>query len=96
MGERDTDARSVGGRVGSLLGSLVFFVIAPGTVAGWIPYVLSKWRFQSPLLGVSGGRMLGGVLAAVGVSVLVECFWRFASEGRGTTWVIPQKPMAVR
>jgi protein-S-isoprenylcysteine O-methyltransferase Ste14 len=63
---------------------LVFFVIAPGTIAGWVPYVLSKWRIQPPLLGVSGGRVVGGVLAAVGVAILVECFWRFASEGRGT------------
>jgi protein-S-isoprenylcysteine O-methyltransferase Ste14 len=81
---RDKGTRNVASRVGSLLGSLVFFVIAPGTVAGWIPYVLSKWQIQSPLLGVSGGQVVGGVLAAVGVSILVECFWRFASEGRGT------------
>lgn len=77
-------ARGVGGRVGPLLGSLVFFVIAPGTVAGWVPYVLSKWRFQPPLLGVPGERVVGGVLAVVGVAILVECFLRFAIEGRGT------------
>ena len=74
----------MGGRVGSLLGSFVFFWIAPGTVAGWVPYALSKWRLQPPLLGVPGGRVVGGVVTAVGVAILVECFSRFAIEGRGT------------
>ena len=71
-------------RVGSLLGSFVFFVIAPGTVAGWVPYALSGWQIQPPLLGVPGGRIVGGVIAAMGVLGLVACFGRFASEGRGT------------
>lgn len=71
-------------RAGPLLGSLVFFVVAPGAVAGWVPYLLSEWRIQPPLLGVPGGRVVGGLLATFGVAILVECFWRFASEGRGT------------
>ncbi len=74
----------MGGRVGSLLGSFVFFLIAPGTVAGWVPYALSHWRFQPALLGVPGGRVVGGVAAAVGVAMLIECVLRFAIEGRGT------------
>ena len=74
----------MGGRVGSLIGSFVFFWIAPGTVAGWVPYTLSKWRLQPPLLGIPGGRVVGGVVTAVGVAILVECFFRFAIEGRGT------------
>ena len=74
----------MGGRVGPVLGSFVFFWIAPGTVAGWVPWVLSEWRIQPALLGVPGGRVLGGGVAAVGVAILVECFSRFAIEGRGT------------
>lgn len=74
----------MGSRVAALFGSFVFFWIAPGTVAGWVPYMLSNWRIQPPLLGVPGGRVLGGVVAAVGVAILVECFSRFAIEGRGT------------
>ena len=80
----DWGTRNVSGKVGPLLGSLVFFVVAPGAVAGWVPYLLSEWRIQPPLLGVPGGRVVGGLLAAFGVAILVECFWRFASEGRGT------------
>ena len=80
----------MGGRVGSVLGSFVFFCIAPGTVAGWVPYVLSEWRIQPALLGVPGVRILGGVVAAMGVAILVECFSRFAIEGRGTPAPIAQ------
>ena len=67
-----------------LLGSFVFFWVAPGVVAGWIPYALTDWRPQPPLLGSSAERVVGGVLTTVGVVMLVECFVRFAIMGRGT------------
>ena len=72
------------GRVGAVVGSLVFFVIAPGTVAGWVPYLLSRWWFQPPLFDIPASRVVGGVLAVTGVAILVDCFSRFALEGRGT------------
>ena len=85
-----------GGRVRPLLGSLLFFVIAPGAVAGWVPYLLVRWRFRPPLLGVPAGRVVGGVLAAAGAAMLVECFARFAIEGRGTPAPIaPTKGLVV-
>jgi len=34
------------------LGSLVFFVIAPGTVAGFIPWWLTHWHIGPPFLGI--------------------------------------------
>ncbi len=72
------------GRVGPLVGSAVFFVIAPGTIAGWIPYVLTHWRFQPAHLGLPPLRALGAVMVLAGVCVLVDSFLRFALEGRGT------------
>ncbi len=71
-------------RVGAILGSFVFFLIAPGTVAGWVPYLLSRWRIQPPLFGIPAGRLVGGVFVGVGVACLVECFGRVALKGRGT------------
>jgi protein-S-isoprenylcysteine O-methyltransferase Ste14 len=71
-------------RVAPLIGSLVFFIIAPGTVAGWMPYWLTAWQMQPPLFGVRGLRPIGVVLGAAGVVLLVDCFLRFALEGRGT------------
>lgn len=55
---------------------------APGTVAGWIPYQLTRWRMQpSPLPGL---RVAGAVLIAAGVASIVESFLRFALVGLGT------------
>jgi protein-S-isoprenylcysteine O-methyltransferase Ste14 len=71
-------------KVGPALGSLIFFVLAPGTVAGWLPYIISRWRFEPPFLGVPAVRVVGGVLIVLGVACLVHCFARFALEGRGT------------
>lgn len=71
-------------RIGAVLGSIVFFVVAPGTIAGWVPYWLSRWRVQSPLIGVPGERWVGGALVGLGVALLIECFGRFVLEGRGT------------
>jgi protein-S-isoprenylcysteine O-methyltransferase Ste14 len=68
----------------ALLGSLAFFVVAPGTVAGWIPYWLTGWRMQAPLLGAAILRVVGGILIVLGLASLVESFARFALIGRGT------------
>ena len=70
--------------VGAVLGSFVFFLVAPGTIAGLVPYLLSRWRIQPPLLGVPAGRIVGGIVLAMGVAGLVECFGRFAIKGHGT------------
>lgn len=72
------------GKAGPALGSLIFFVLAPGTVAGWVPYVISRWRFEPPFFGLQAGRVVGGILIVLGVACLVHCFISFALEGRGT------------
>jgi len=78
------------------LGSLAFLVIAPGTLAGLVPWWLSRWRFEPPLLGWSAGRAIGVVLLLAGVVVLVDSFARFALEGRGTPApVYPTKRLVV-
>jgi protein-S-isoprenylcysteine O-methyltransferase Ste14 len=66
-----------------LIGSLAFFVVAPGTLAGWIPYVITNWRVQ-PSLARIPGRIVGGLLLTAGAAVLVDSFRRFVFEGRGT------------
>lgn len=71
-------------RLTSLLGSLVFFWIAPATVAGWIPWMLTRWRQQAPVLGGSEARWIGCALVAAGAVIVAECFARFALKGLGT------------
>ncbi len=64
------------------IGSAFFLVLAPGTVAGIVPWWLTRWRTQV-VLGWPL-RALGVALIAAGVPVLVSAFARFALEGLGT------------
>ena len=63
------------------LGSTLFFLLAPGVVAGVIPWWLTRWVVLPAPLAL---RFLGVVLLAAGVPVLVSAFVRFARDGLGT------------
>jgi protein-S-isoprenylcysteine O-methyltransferase Ste14 len=71
-------------RVSPVLGSAIFFAVAPGTVAGWVPYALTRWRMEPPLLGLPAIRWIGAALVLAGAAVLLESFARFALVGKGT------------
>jgi protein-S-isoprenylcysteine O-methyltransferase Ste14 len=73
-----------GRKARAVLGSILFFVIAPGTVAGWIPRAISGWRFEPPFFGLHATRVVGSVFIAAGTAGLVACFVRFALQGLGT------------
>jgi protein-S-isoprenylcysteine O-methyltransferase Ste14 len=65
-------------------GSAIFFVLAPGVVAGLIPWWLTGWRVREPLPYWALLRVAGVALLAAGVVVLVHAFVRFVVEGAGT------------
>jgi protein-S-isoprenylcysteine O-methyltransferase Ste14 len=60
----------------------VFLVLAPGTTAGLVPWLVTRWDL--PDGGAWPMTVTGVVLIAVGVAVAVACFVRFVTEGRGT------------
>jgi protein-S-isoprenylcysteine O-methyltransferase Ste14 len=67
------------------VGSAVFFVVAPGVVAGLLPWWLTGYRMapgRGWLVGLRVG--VGGLLLGAGLAVLVRAFVRFVNEGRGT------------
>jgi protein-S-isoprenylcysteine O-methyltransferase Ste14 len=66
--------------------SAVFFVLAPGVVAGLVPWWLTGWRVRHPQPSWVWGplRVAGGMLIAGGVVVLVQAFVRFVDEGVGS------------
>ncbi len=76
------------------LGSLVFFIVAPGTVAGLIPWWLTNgWANRTDSVLMHAG---GGLLIAAGLAVLVHSFARFVVEGLGTPApVAPTKHLVV-
>jgi protein-S-isoprenylcysteine O-methyltransferase Ste14 len=65
-------------------GSSIFFLLAPGGVAGLVPYWLSGWRMQRPALAFWLLRIGGAVLLIAGAATLVHAFVRFVIEGLGT------------
>ena len=71
-------------RATAVLGSGVFFVIAPGVVAGLIPWWITRWQFMPPFLNMELTRVMGFLLMLAGVPGLVDSFRRFAVQGLGT------------
>jgi protein-S-isoprenylcysteine O-methyltransferase Ste14 len=67
------------------VGTAVFFVVAPGVVAGLVPWLISGWLVRGPLSPLAVVRMaLGAILLVLAIVVLIRAFVRFVTEGRGT------------
>ena len=71
-------------RARAILGSVIFLVVAPGTLAIYIPWAVTHWRFGPALLGVFLFRVTGALMIAAGLPVLLDSFARFAIQGMGT------------
>jgi protein-S-isoprenylcysteine O-methyltransferase Ste14 len=83
-------------RPAAILGSAVFLVIAPGSIALLIPYWICRWYMAPPLLGFIPFRALGVLLICIGFPVLIDSFYRFAVEGLGTPApVAPPKHLVI-
>lgn len=83
-------------RLKAVIGSIVFLFVAPGIVAGLIPWGISGWRLDLPLLGFEPFRWLGVLFLLLGGVLLLETFSRFALQGLGTPAPIaPTKTLVV-
>lgn len=71
-------------RASAIIGSAIFLVIAPGTVAGYVPWRMSHWQIAPPLLGFTPFRVIGILFIVAGLPVLLDSFARFAIQGLGT------------
>jgi len=71
-------------RPAAILGSAVFLVIAPGTIAVLMPYWICRWHMSPPLLGWIVVRVIGALLIAAALPLLLDSFARFAIQGLGT------------
>ena len=63
------------------IGSALFLVLAPGVVAGVVPWLLTGWESNHVWLPL---RVAGALLIAAGVAVVLHAFARFVLEGIGT------------
>jgi protein-S-isoprenylcysteine O-methyltransferase Ste14 len=76
----------------AFIGSAAFFVIAPGTVAGVLPWLITHWHAGE---GASSTTTTIGILLIVlSFAALVECFVRFANHG-GTPAPVAAPPKLV-
>jgi protein-S-isoprenylcysteine O-methyltransferase Ste14 len=72
-------------RTAAAVGTSIFFAVAPGTLAGLIPWWLSGWHLRhTEVAAWIPFRVLGGALIAAALPVLVAAFVRFVREGFGT------------
>jgi protein-S-isoprenylcysteine O-methyltransferase Ste14 len=72
------------GKTGAALASAVFFALAPGVVAGLVPWWLTGWQVRSLPAWWLPLRLAGVALLVAGTVVLVQAFARFVVEGLGT------------
>ena len=74
-------------------GSTLFFALAPGTVAGLIPFLVTGWVANpvAPLV-----RAAGIVLTVAAAAVLIHAFARFVKEGLGTPAPVAPTEFLVR
>jgi protein-S-isoprenylcysteine O-methyltransferase Ste14 len=96
MAGEGTDFVDVKTRAFALLGTALFLFVAPGTVAGYIPWLIGRWHFDPSLLRLTAFRVMGGLLIAAGIVILLETFLRFALQGIGTPApIFPTKHLVV-
>jgi protein-S-isoprenylcysteine O-methyltransferase Ste14 len=71
-------------RISAIVTTAIFLILAPGTVAGYIPWRITHWHIDPPLLGFTPFCAIGILLITAGLGILLESFARFALQGIGT------------
>ncbi len=79
-------------RTSAAVASGLFFLIAPGTIAGYFPWSITRWHIGPTSSWSFPLRACGALLLLAGVAVLAESFVRFVAKGLGT----PAPPLPTR
>ena len=82
-------------RSAAAVGSAAFFVAAPGTVVGVIPWLITRWQMPG-----SGGlwraaQVVGVLLIVAGLIPLVHAFTQFARAGGTPMPIAPTERLVV-
>ena len=77
------------------LGTLLFALLASVPI-GLVPWIISGWRRQTPLIGGEPSRWIGVMLLLVGLPLWGHAVVRFVRQGHGTPApVAPPKRLVV-
>src|SRR3974390_2488873 len=71
-------------KITAILGSALFFLVAPAMLAGVIPWSMTHWEFRPPFLAAEATPLAGLALIIAGVPGVLDSFARFALQGLGT------------
>ena len=71
-------------RTQSIFWSLLFTIVVPGTVAGLVPWLITRWHQAADPFGSPHAWPLGIMLIALGLPVLLLAIYKFATAGLGT------------
>jgi len=66
----------------AIVRSAIFLVIAPGFVAGLVPWWISRWRLETPFFGILFFCLAGGMLIMLGLIASI-----LLSDSRCRVWV---------
>ncbi len=66
-----------------LIKNLLFTLLGPGFVVGWVPLRWFERRAQWPE-NLAWHHLAGGGLFVLGVVTYIHCVWLFATRGQGT------------
>src|SRR5215217_3220329 len=69
------------GRRTAAAGSALFFALAPGVMAGVVPWLITGWDAYDMPLPL---RAAGALVTVAGAAFLIQAFARFVVEGLGT------------
>jgi protein-S-isoprenylcysteine O-methyltransferase Ste14 len=93
---KEEETANLVSRLVAAAGSAIWLALAPGTVAGVIPWWLTGWRVAAPA-PMWGMRALGVALIMAAGFVLLSAFAGFAIDGLGTPAPLaPPRKLVVR
>ncbi len=64
--------------------NLIFTILVPGTVAGYIPFIMIKRKYDFNIIQWNLFSVASLFLFVVGILIYFWCLWDFAITGRGT------------
>jgi len=77
--------------------ALLFVVLLPGTVAGYVPFRLLRSAHQLQPPQLSAVSIAAALILLAGAAVLLRCVWDFFAAGQGTLAPVdPPKHLVVR
>ena len=79
----------------AMIATAAFFVAAPGTVAGLVPWLITRWEFQWPLRGWAVAQAVGALLICLGLIPPIHAFAQFVKAGGTPMPIAPTRRLVV-